>query len=262
MSNTAVVSSVNESSGNGSVGESVIGGCILGIASVAAWLCQETDEDRKAVSEYREARRRELLQRPFTAMDLQSVHQAWPKLKAESLHLSNPETLIQSAQHLGYRLEPLVDKHKPLINQPHIYLQKQSGERMALSFDKDRRIVLTTAGEDLRLRRLVRQHTLDQALVHVQKKGMQVRTATLPNGEVQILAREQNNRNRDGAAEIKVQVRNDGSAWIDVDRLQGKRCVEIVREFAEAVGGKVTETNMKDASFQLPGEPAKTNVKV
>ena len=89
-----------------------------------------------------------------------------------------------------------------------------------------------------------------------------MQTATLSTGEVQILAREITNKRQDGLAEIKAKVLNDGTALIDVDRLQADRCHEIVKEFAEAIGGQVTEMKMKSASFQLPGEPARTNIKV
>jgi len=262
MSNTAVVTPVADSTGGAGIAATMIGGCILGIAAAAVWLSQETEQDRKAVEEYREARRRELLENPLGRTDLRTVHEAWPQLRAESLYISNPETLVQSAQRLGYRLEPLADVKKPLRYQPHIFLQKPSGERLAISYNEDRRVVLTTAGDDSRLRHLVRQHTVDRALDHLQKKGLSIQTATLSNGEVQILAREKTNQRRDGLAEIKAQVRNDGTAWIDVDRLQGNRCNEIVQEFAEAVGGQVTEMKMKAVSFQLPGEPAKTNIKI
>lgn len=262
MSNTAVVTPVAAATAGGGGIVMLVGGCILGLAAAAAWVCKETEEDRKAVEEYRAARQRDLLEDPLRTTDMKTAHEAWPLLKAESLHISNPETLVQSAQRLGYRLAPLVDVKKPLRHQPHIFLEKPSGERLAISYDTDRRIVLTTAGDDSRLRHLVRQHTLDRALDHLAKKGLTVQTATLANGEVQILAREKTSRRRDGLAEIKAQVRNDGTAWIDVDRLHGNRCQKIVQEFAEAVGGQVTEMKMKALSFQLPGEPAKTRIEV
>jgi len=52
-----------------------------------------------------------------------------------------------------------------------------------------------------------------------------------------------------------------GTTWVDVDQVKGNRCEELVRGLAEAVGGKVTSTQPKDAYFQLPGEPARTQVK-
>lgn len=260
MSNTAVVTPVAAVGGAG-IAAAVIGGCILGLAAAASWVCRETDDDRKAITEYREARRREFLENPFHATDLNSVREAWPQLKAENLYITNPESLIRSAQNLGYRLEPLADVKKSLVEQPYILLQKTTGERLALSYNDDRRIVLTTAGDDLRLSHLVRQHTVERALDHLQKKGLTIQTTTLPGGELQILARERTSKRKDGLAEIKAQVRNDGTAWIDVDRLKSDRCREIVQEFAEAVGGKVTEMKMRGLSFQLPGEPVKTKIR-
>jgi hypothetical protein len=90
---------------------------------------------------------------------------------------------------------------------------------------------------------------------------MDVRTATLPNGEVQILAREQSGQ-RDGAAVIKTQVLADGTAWVDIDKIRGSRCQQIVQQIADTVGAEVRSCDKKDAFFQLPGEPTKTNVKV
>ena len=264
MSNTAVIQSVSDAAEDVSRAAcAMIGGCVVGIAVAADWLGQETEQDRKAVDEYREARRRELLENPMCKTDVKTVRAIWPQLKTESLQISNPEKLVKSAQRLGYCLEPLADVKKPLTEQPYIFLQKPTGERLVISYNQDRRIMLATSGKDSRLRHLVRQHTLDCALDHLQKKGMKIQTATLSNGEVQILAREKTSKRRQhGSAEIRAKVRNDGSAWIDVDRLQTDRCHEIVKDFAEAIGGKVTEMKMKTASFQLPGESAKTNIKV
>lgn len=90
---------------------------------------------------------------------------------------------------------------------------------------------------------------------------MHVETARLSSGEVQIRAREQAGR-RGGAAEVKAQVRSDGRVWIDVDNIRGNRCEEIVSGFAEAIGAEVSGTKKKDAYYQLPGEPARTSVRV
>lgn len=263
MSNTGIVDPVAAAADGVCIAAELVGDCIVELAAAASWLCQETEKDRKAVTKYREAKRRELLGK--SAMNnarFETIREAWPQLKAESLYIKNADTLVLAAKTLGYHLEPLADTKKPLRHQPHIFLQKPTGERLAIGFNKDRRIVLATTGDDSRLRHLVRQHTLDRSLDHLQKKGMSVRTATLSTGEVQILAREKTNKRRDGLAEIKAKVRNDGSVLIDVDRLQGNRCHEIVQDFAEAVGGQVTEMKMKTACFQLPGEPAKTTIKV
>jgi hypothetical protein len=261
MSNSSVVTPVDIR--DYGLGEILIGACFWGVKEAVYWACQETDEDRKAVAEYKEAKLRELLAKPtMKTVRLDSFRKVWPQLKSESLHIKNPDSLVLAAKSLGYQLEPLADTKKPLKQQPHIFLQKPTGERLAISFKKDRRIVLITAGEDSRLRQLVHRHTVDRSLAHFKKKGMSVQTATLPNGEVQILAREKTNKHGDSLAEIKAKVRNDGSALIDVDRLQTDRCHEIVKDFAEAVGGQVTEQKMKTASFRLPGEPAKTNIKV
>jgi hypothetical protein len=65
-----------------------------------------------------------------------------------------------------------------------------------------------------------------------------------------------------GAAEMRAQVRADGSACVDIDKCRGNRCEVFVSELAQAIGGTVSGTTRKDAYFQLPGEPTKTRVKV
>jgi hypothetical protein len=252
MSNTAVINPV-----------ALVGGCIVGLVEAASWVCQETTEDKKAVTEYREARKRELLgMSMMKAVRFDRFRKVWPELRAKSLYIKTPDTLVQAAKNLGYHLEPLADTKKPLKQQAHIFMQKPTGERLAIGFKKDRRIVLISAGEDSRLNQLVQRHTLDRSLDHLKKRGMAIQTATLSTGEVQILARETTNKHHDGLAEIKAKVLNDGTALIDVDRLQTDRCHEIVKDFAEAIGGQVTEQKTKSLSFQLPGEPAKTKIKV
>jgi len=253
MSNTAVVNPV-----------APVGDSIVGLVAAVSWVCKETDEDKKTVAEYREARKRELLKKKTTmkAVRFDTFRKVWPQLKEKSLYIKNPDTVLLAAKNLGYHLEPLADTKKPLRQQPHIFLQKPTGERLAIGFKKDRRIVLITAGEDSRLSQLLHRHTLDRSLDHFKKKGMSVQTATLSTGEVQILAREKTDANQDASAEIKAKVLNDGSALIDVDRIQTDRCHEIVKDFAEAMGGQIMVQKKKSANFMLPGEPVRTNVRV
>ncbi|MCA1614087.1 MAG: hypothetical protein LC800_08035 [Acidobacteria bacterium] len=168
---------------------------------------------------------------------------------------------MRTAESLGYRVEPLAPSSVSLAEQPQILLRRASGERLAIARNDAGRLVVHTAGDRRRVQALVRQHTVERAVEHLTSKGMGVQTAKLASGEVQILARERDRSRRGGAAEIKAQVSVDGIALVDVDKVRGNRCEEIVRDLAQAVGGEVSGMRKKDSYFQLPGEPAKTEVK-
>ena len=253
MSNTSTVTPYeNETSTYSSAdtdggGGIRVGGAVAGFA-LARWLAEKTDEDHAAIKRLKEERQRERLRkRPIVSI---------------GLHLRNPESLIRSAERLGYRLEPAVSSFASLKEKPPILLRTASGERLAINRNAKGRIEVSTVGDGGRIKNLVRQHTLDKAVEHLARKGMAVQTARLANGEVQILARERDVSRRGRTAEVKAQVRTDGTTLIDIDCVRGNRCETIVSEFAQAVGGEVSELTKKDAYLQLPGEPTKTSVKV
>lgn len=242
------------------VGAACAIGAVAGAVAVAQWLAEDTPEDRTVLDNAKADRRRERVaqrERVELGRDAASVR----PLTSVSLHLRDPETLVRSAEKLGYRLEPLAAPAEALRSQPQILLRSSAGDRLAILRDRAGRVVLQTAGSRERVTTLVRRHTADRVAEHLSARGMDVQTATLPSGEVQILAREQGGRG-DGAAVVKTQVLADGNAWVDVDKIRGSRCEQIVQQIAEAVGGEVRSVEKKDAYFQLPGEPAKTNVKV
>lgn len=179
-----------------------------------------------------------------------------------ALHLRDAESFLRSAEKLGYQREPLLQPSGPLAEQPAILLRSATGDRLAIGRNTKGRLVILTAGDRQRVQTLVRQHTVDRAVEHLAKRGMNVQTATLANGEVQIVARERDASRRGGPAELKTQVRTDGTAWVDVDCVRGNRCENIVSELAQAIGGEVSSMTKKAAYFQLPGEPTKTRVKI
>ena len=75
-------------------------------------------------------------------------------------------------------------------------------------------------------------------------------------------ARKPKVRRRGDTAEVRTQVHTDGTVWVDVDKVKGNRCQEIVADLAGAIGGQVSSMTKKDAYFQLPGEPTEVKVKV
>lgn len=250
----AGTSGSGSSSGMGILGlaAACAAGAAVGAIAVAQWLSQETEADKEAMERLKSQRRRETMDswKTLKPQTLQTAH----------LHLCHPETLMNTAKRLGYRVERLALASGSTADQP-ILLRGPQGERVAIERNTRGRLMVHTAGNPSPIHTLLRQHSVDRALQHLASQGMQVQTATLSNGEVQILARESAPR-RGGAAEIKAQIRTDGSAWIDVDKILGNRCEELVQGFAQAIGGEVTGMKKKDACFQLPGEPTRPVVRV
>jgi hypothetical protein len=268
MSNTSTVTPYDSRAMSAAVGVGLglAAVCVVGVAAgaiaVARWLAEETPEDRAAMDRIKGEHRRERLRSRTSAIVHTSGPQELPRLNTVALHLRDAESLLRSAEKLGYRREPLVQPSSPLAEQPLVLLYGTAGERLAIERNAQGRLVVHTAGDQSRVQGLVRQHTLDRAVEHLAGKGMAVQTATLANGEVQILARERDASRRGGAATIKTQVRTDGTAWVDVDCVRGNRCENVVSELAHAIGGEVSSMAKKDAYFQLPGEPTKTRVHV
>lgn len=229
------------------------GVAIAGVAAVATarWLAQETDADRATRGRFKAMRQAEAVRE-----SRKLTHQA---LRSARLHLRDPAPLLQTARTLGYR--EATDALAGAAPAPGVtLLQNARGDRLALERCADGRVMAHSAGDSAAVRALLHRHTLNQALHHLATRGMAVETARLPNGEVQILARE-TTPGRGGKAEVRAQVNTDGTTWVDVDQVKGNRCDELVRGLAEAVGGKVISTKPKDAYFQLPGELARTRVK-
>ncbi|MCB1852853.1 MAG: hypothetical protein KDI83_19120 [Gammaproteobacteria bacterium] len=183
-----------------------------------------------------------------------------PELKTLNLHLEDSQTLVSAASGLGYRVVEAPDVLRHEAASP-VLLERSDGERIAITRNEQGRLDIHTAADQALLNAVMSRHTEERVLSHLTDKGMQFKTARLANGEMQILSHEPNAGQVGGAAQIKAQVRSDGTAWVDVDRCRGRRCEDIVQQIAGAVGGTVTTTDKKDAWYQLPGEPTKTRVK-
>lgn len=183
-----------------------------------------------------------------------------PELKTLSLHLKDSQTLVSAASGLGYQVVGASDALRHDAVSP-VLLERSDGERIAITRNGQGRLEIHTTADLGLLHTIMSRHTEERILSHLTSKGMQYKTARLASGEMQILSHEPNASQVGGAAEIKTQVRADGTAWVDVDRCRGRRCEDIVQQIAGAVGGTVTATAKKDAWFQLPGEPTKTRVR-
>jgi hypothetical protein len=263
MSNTSTVTPYdNRDSGNslgGAIGTTAVlcAGAVVGAAGLAIvgtaaaavgafkmarWLVNKTQVDREAMAQLEDG------VEPVAITTL-------------NLHLQEPHSLVSTAATLGYHSVSDAELSVP-TGASTILLQNSSGGRLAVTKNADGRLDIHTAGDRGQLHALVRQHTLDRTLAHLAAKGMTVQTASLANGELQILAHESNVRQPGGAAEVRAQVRTDGTTYVDIDKCRGNQCEAIVSGLAQAIGGTVSGATKKDAYFQLPGEPTKTQVKV
>ena len=295
MSNVSLVSMYDSvQTALARMGEGVDAVCAA-TANIARWLAEDTEEDRAAVERLREQLRDDRkasagyvdsvphkvqslrhTSARLTGSRSEALTHSAQKLRATpgslrgksagqlhitsvGLHLSNPESLTRSAEKLGYSV---IEPAASTVDNPEILLQSASGERLAIAMNDKGKLALHTAGDHGSVQPLIRQHTLDRAVEHLSSKGMTIRKVELPSGDMQILARERIGGQRGGPAEIKTRIRDDGAMWVDIDRVKGKRCQEIVSELASAVGGEVSSMDKKAAYFQLPGEPTRTKVRI
>ena len=194
------------------------------VVGCARWLLEETAEDKEAV---RQLRRERLLERLKPRNTLTTVN----------LHLKDAASLVRSAESLGYKV-------KRDMARSEILLARATGERLAIA-QSETGITVSTAGDLQRLQSIVRQHTVDRAVEHLKSRGMKMDLATRRNGDIEIRA-------HDAKAEIKTKVHTDGTVLVDVDKVQGSECVDMVSQLASAVGGKISDMKKKPSFFRLP----------
>jgi hypothetical protein len=156
------------------------------------------------------------------------------------LRLRKPATLLQSAESLGYKLRQVPTKKEP------VYLLERGANRIAIMSTRSGRLQIQSAEESV-AQELVTRHTTDRTLAHFTKKGMKLSHKSLPNGEIEITAQERMPSGDDGTAKLSTIVHRDGRVSIDVSDIRGNRCDQLVHEYADALGGRVTGARYKDA---------------
>lgn len=218
------------------------------VDEVVKWLQEESQADEQGKRDLKKELRKERL---IAARSTKSS-----TIRSVDLHIRNTDNLVRSAEKLGFKATINPDASKPVL------LRNPIGERIAIMRNTTGALTLLTGERAGRIHSLVRQHTLDRTVDYLNKANMQYKTGRLSNGEVQILANEPNGVNHDGSAQLKVQVRNDGTAWVDVDTIKGKRCEKIVADLAQTIGAKTFRSMKKEAYYQLPGEPVKTGLRI
>lgn len=179
------------------------------------------------------------------------------------LHLHTPQTFIRSAEKLGFRISTSPHIPSTPIMKPEkktLCLHHPDGQ-MILIKQRNAGLVVASTSPKQHVNRIIKQHTLDRITEHLSSKGMQIKQSKAMNGEVRITAQETNGVHRDGQAQIQSKIRQDGSLWVDVEKVKGNRCEKIVAEICQAVGGKPEHITRKASYYSFPGEPTKTRIK-
>ena len=262
MSNTSTVTPYEEQSESSpsimaGAAAAGIAGAVVGAVALANWLAEETQEDRAAV----QRAETESTQWKLTQA---TVRRSAPQVQAVGLCQRDPDSLLRSAAKVGFYIRP-TPVGMPCESKLTL-LRNAAGERLALERTEEGRIVLHAAAGRAPIEKLVQQHTFDRVEEHLESRGMSVRTTRLTNGEIQLLATRaaggSTPSGTSGAAEVRAQVRADGSAWIDIEKVRGPECQQLVAGIADAIGGRVASCNLKDAYYQQPGEPTRTKERV
>lgn len=213
--------------------------------AVAAWL-QEDAIDREVRERLGKERVREALR--------------GPTVSRVRLHQKNVESVVCSAERLGYQVERVI---APIAGEraATFLLKGASGQRLAIEGGTERSgVTMRTAGGEGRIREVVRQHTLDRTTSFLASRGFDTRVEALANGEARVTATARGNSAGKGATVTSV-VRKDGDSLVDVGGLQGPGCEELVKTMADSTGARVVSARRKGAFFQLPGEPARVKVR-
>ena len=260
MSNTATVTPYESSpsSDSGSVG--LAGAiCVAGIAVVAtaaAWLCEESEQDRVASARLAEARKRDLTDGAGLRVALDGV-----RVYTSSLHVSDVAPILLAAEGLGFNRgcpQGLQGGTKPFV-----FLTNGAGARLAVERTTEGRVKLHSSESQQRVQAsVVRQQSMRGVIGELVKGGFQVQTGRSANGETQLLGKPGSSAGGAPVGEVRAQVRADGAIWVDIEKTKGRVCEQMVRDIADAVGGTVTDMRIKSEYYQLPGEPTRTKLDV
>ena len=219
------------------------------IQGTIKWLLGESPAAAHITNRLKEERRLDRLD--GESARISTTYDFLPMTTVE-LNLRQPESLMRSAEKLGYRPASADKPLEPLTSMDPILLGGPSGERLAVERNLQGRLIIHSTTSQDRIQSIIKQHTLDRALDHLVTQGMTVQTRSLPNGEIEIQACERKAPGNAAGAEVKLQVHSDGSAMVDIDKIRGKQCVQITDRLAKAMGAKISVTRKKGAFFQRP----------
>lgn len=249
------------------IGATVVVATVAGTVSVARWLMEETPEDLAVRARVETERRRERLTIGSARERLAPTKPESLRIVSQPLLLRDTDSLVQAAQSLGYRLEPLIRSSKTTAHQPLLLMRGAHGERLAIEKKADGLVTLHAAGSSdricaARIGATVRRNTEALVSTHLRAKGMSLKTEPLPNGAVEIVGQPTREAGPAGVPTLKVQINPMGVARVDVSGMRGSVCESIVNEFAQAIGGRVATMTKKDAYYEEPGERTRPRIRV
>lgn len=183
------------------------------------------------------------------------VRQARRRLRTARLHLQDSKLLLSSLELQGYRPLSCAGVGTTTL------LANSGGERLSLAREGSR-VVLRSLAPAATLERVVQFHALEAVRQHLRTLGQEAITSSpSAGGEVRIQSVPPGGRVPAAASpKLTIDVRADGTTRVDVDGARGSECAGIVAGLAAAIGGRVTETHLKPAYFQGPGEPRRVKV--
>ena len=239
------------------------------VSAVARWLRSETSEQRAAIAALREERK-QALAKPLVHAELRSTtaglraveplaviaSHALPttsvSLETSELYTGDVESLVSSAEELGYSAKERLSPGQSLL----VFLEDDAGSRLAIEKLHTGRTRIYGRQGRRRVQKLVQRNTKNRVVAHLRSRGMKVQTGCGKSGEVQIQAEEERSQ-CDGAAVVKAEVRPNGTARVDIDGIAGRRCVEIAKEIADAIDGKIGAERQKEGARVCAAEPVK-----
>jgi hypothetical protein len=239
----------NRDQGSGIAGDIAVGAIGLAAGAAIALIAKSLTLDEK--QEDALARRKEEERKGRARL----IKPEKPKLIAVPLKLKDPDTLVQSAIHLGFKLKPLELTKACIHHQPSITLTRPSGETMIIQKTETGRLSIMTHENNLPIiPEVVKRHTVDQVIDHLKRQCTSVEVKKGSGGDYVIVAREGNWGQKDGPAKITTHISKDGTAMVDVSNIKGRRCEEIINGITRAIGGECVKSRKKNEYFQLPVE--------
>jgi hypothetical protein len=149
------------------------------------------------------------------------------------LHPTDRRGLLRVAGELGY---------KTIERAGSYHLSRPDGSSMVMTAGVAGTVVDAARGSDIA--QLVRAHTTSLAVAHLTGRGLEVRTATLPDGEIRIEASAPS-----GGGTLDMAIRPDGTATADVG-CEGAACDIVARDLATATGCRIAAASRKPDYFR------------
>lgn len=264
MSNTSSLSSYAGAATTVPATSAASAAAARGLGDAIRWLCADSVADRRVREGLEDDARSRRLTAARAASAAAPVAVQAPTVTSVPLKLAGTESLCASAAKLGYRAAPLRGDLGSLAEKGTVLLHNGAGERLVVTRNPQGLVEVQALGArpsvERRVGEVLRQHSVDRVQASLAAQGMTVQAVSLPNGEAQLVGREQGVSRRDGNAVVRLQVRTNGEVDLDVDCIRGRRCEEIRDRLARDIGAEVRAVTRKPAFHEEPGERARIRI--